>query len=437
VSPIFILLCVVLLVAQLALPRRYAFAPLLIAIFQFQNVPIIEVGGGFSVTKLVILVGLFRAARERTLVWSGGQRLDLWVAVWAAWMILSGFAHDPKDHNPITIRLSQVYNVFGAYLYARSFIRSHEDFTNCCKCLVLALLPLAFETVLEKTLVRNYYVILAGAGEGLGIRGGKVRAAGPFGHPILLGCAAATSIPLCAVLWLRARRWAIAGAAACALIVFCSASSGPMVTMLSGFMALALWRFRESVGWIRRLIIFLVVLLHLVMQAPVWYLMGRIDLAGGSTGFHRAELIQQAVNHFGDWWLTGTDYTRHWFPYGVGWSKYHTDITNQYIAMGVSGGLLLMILFIMMPMKGFQLLGGAMRRLRKSRDPSEFLLWCLGCCLFTHCFTFLSIAYFDQCILLFAVLLGVIPGATALMSAPQPGSVSNVGLESPTFPNKL
>src|SRR5688572_32530308 len=99
-SPIFVILCVALLVAQLALPRRYAFAPLLIAICHFQNIPLVEVGGGFTLTKLVILVGLFRAMRERTLVWTSSQRLDFWIAVWAGWLVLSGFVHDPKDHNP-------------------------------------------------------------------------------------------------------------------------------------------------------------------------------------------------------------------------------------------------------------------------------------------------------------------------------------------------
>ena len=36
-----------LVVAQFTLPRRLAFAPLLIAICHFQNVPVIEVGGAF------------------------------------------------------------------------------------------------------------------------------------------------------------------------------------------------------------------------------------------------------------------------------------------------------------------------------------------------------------------------------------------------------
>jgi hypothetical protein len=42
------------------------------------------------------------------------------------------------------------------------------------------------------------------------------------------------------------------------------------------------------------------------MKAPVWFLIARIDLAGGSSGYHRAMLIDTFLRHFGDWWLLGT-----------------------------------------------------------------------------------------------------------------------------------
>jgi hypothetical protein len=411
--PLFLIVCIALLVAQFAVPRRFAYVPLLIAACHFQNVPIVEMFGAFTITKLVILAGLFRAARERSLIWSASQRLDLWMAIWAGWMILSGLAHDPKDHNPITVRLSQVYSVVGTYLYARAFLRNHNDVLRFCKCLAVVVLPLALAVLVEKATIRNFYETIAGATEGLHVREGRVRAAGPFSHPILLGTFAATSIPLLAMLLRRDRRWAIAGAIACVTIVYCSASSGPILTLLSGLLALALWRWRTSVGWIRRGVIVAFVALQLVMQAPVWYLMARIDLAGGSTGWHRAELIQQALNHLGDWWLIGTDYTRQWFAYGVGWSEYHTDITNHYLQMGVTGGLPLMFCFIAILAKAFQLLGRRIRLMRSAGGPCEFSLWCAGAALFAHCVTLFSISYFDQSVVTFSLLLGAMPGLCA------------------------
>ncbi len=401
------------MVAQFALPRRFAFLPLLIAICHFQSVPVVEVGVAFSACKLVIMAGLLRAWRDRTFVWFTREPLDLSVVLWAVWMLLSGFAHNPKDHNPITIRLSVIYDFAGGYLYARSFLRSHDDFVRFLKCLGVVMMPLAVEAIYEKTVHLNFYSLVSGSGQPVVTREGRVRSAGPFGHPILFGTFAAGAVILLIPLWPRHRKWIIGGIAACLVVVMCSGSSGPILTMLSGLFGVALWRWRRSVGRIRTLVIAAFVLLHLVMQAPVWYLMAKIDLAGGSTGWHRAELITTALNHLGEWWLVGTDYTRHWIPYGVPWSANHIDITNQYISMGVSGGLLLVFCFIMMLIKAFQLLGRGLRGLRKTSDPAEFLLWCVGAALFAHCFTFISVSYFDQNFAALALLMGALPGLCA------------------------
>jgi hypothetical protein len=416
-SPIFVLLCLALLVAQFALPRRLAFAPLLIAVCHFQTVPVLQVGVSFSICKLVILAGLLRAARERTLIWSAREPLDVLFALWAAWIILSGLAHHPKDHNPMTIRLSVVYDFVGTYLYARCFLKDREAFVRFGKCLAVVVLPLALMVIVEKTKSLDFYGVIGGGMSEPEVRGGRVRAAGPFGHAILCGTFAATSVPLLVVLWRRHIRWALAGLAACVLIVICSASTGPIGTLFSGLLSLAVWRWRTSVGRIRKLVILGFVGLQLVMQAPVWYLMARIDLAGGSTGWHRAELISVALSHYDEWWLVGTDYTRHWLDYGVGWSQYHIDITNHYLQMGVTGGLALMLCFIAILIMAFRSLGRGLRSLRSAGDPGEFTLWCAGAALFAHSFTFMSIAYFDQNIIMFSLLLGAVPGLVALPSA--------------------
>lgn len=406
-----------LVVAQFALPRRFAFAPLLIAACHFQNVPVIQLGVSFDTVKLVILAGLFRAAREKRLTWTTRQPMDVLVAAWSIWVLISGIFHNPPDHNPITIRLSQIYGIAGTYLYARAFLRDRDAFLRFSKCLAILIIPLALEALVERYLKENLYGMLAGGSVGVTIREGRVRASGPFAHPILLGTFAATSMVLLTPLYSREKKWSVIGAAACAITVFSSASSGPILTLLSGMMALALWRWRTSVGKIRTLIICIFITLHLVMEAPVWYLMARIDLAGGSTGWHRAELITAAIKHLGDWWLTGTDYTRDWIAYGVPWSAYQTDITNYYLGMGVMGGLPEMILFIAILIKGFQLLGRRMRALRIAEDPAKFILWSVGACLFAHCFTFLSIAYFDQSYVPFCLVLGVVPGLCTVSSA--------------------
>lgn len=424
-NPIFYLLVATLIVAQFRLPRCYAALPLLIAACHFQNVPVVSLGANFDTAKLIILAGLIRAGRERLLRFSWQRPLDRFVVLWAGWMLVSGFAHNPPDHNPITIRLSQMYGVVGTYLYARAFLRSPEDYHTYLKCLVAVIAPLALLTLFEKFAQSNLYGLLGSGSNVVTIRSGRVRAAGPFSHPILLGTFAATASVLFWPLYRPARQWALVGLVSCVVIVFSSASSGPIVTMASAMMGMALWHWRTSVGKIRTAVILTFLLLHLAMQAPVWYLMARIDLAGGSTGWHRAELITAAVNHFGEWWLTGTDYTRHWIPYGIDWSAYHTDITNHYISMGVTGGLLLMLLFIGIMFKAFQMLGRRMAQLRREKNPLEFTLWSVGAALFAHCFTFLSISYFDQSSVTHMLLVGAVPGLCLVAARKMPPAAAS------------
>jgi hypothetical protein len=421
-SSIFVLLCLALLLAQFALPRRYAFAPLLVAVCHFIDVPVVQVGASFTVAKLVILAGLIRATYERRIGLSSRQPLDVLAVAWMGWAIFSGLFHSAEDYNPMMIRLSLIYDSFGAYLYARSFLKNQSDFLRFIKCLALVVIPLAALLLLEKFSAHNIY---GGFGEAE-VRSGHVRAAGPFSHPILTGTFGATAFFLMVPLRAVNPRLAAAGAAACGMIVVSSASSGPLMALFSGLAALALWRFRTSIVWIRRGVLFGIVGLQLIMQAPVWYLMARIDLAGGSTGWHRAELITSALKSIGDWWLVGTDYTRQWMVHGVGWNSDQIDITNDYLQMGVWGGLPLMLLYIAVLLKSFQLLGQRIREMRMAGDRAEFVLWCMGCSLFAHCVAFISVSYFDQSRAMFWMFVGAVPGMCAATFDPDEVAVSNV-----------
>jgi hypothetical protein len=148
------------------------------------------------------------------------------------------------------------------------------------------------------------------------------------------------------------------------------------------------------------------------MNAPAYFLLARIDMTGSSTSWHRAELIDAALRHVSEWWLVGTDYTRHWMSYGVGWSGNHIDITNYYINMGVYGGLPLMLLFITVLAKGFSSVGGVTSQSADSpgQQGTRFTMWALGAALFTHSATFISISYFDQSV----VFLYLVLAATAV-----------------------
>jgi hypothetical protein len=323
---------------------------------------------------------------------------------------LSGFAHDPKDHNPITVRASAAYDYFGTYLYARSFLRTPDNVVQFAKVMAFCMTILAAMMAYEKATTFNIpWSLMTGTTANALSREGRVRPNGPFRHPILAGTVGASSLVVLAFLGRRKKWEMVKIAGVCGLIVFFSASSGPIVTAMMGIGALALWRWRTSVKSIRTAAICAMIGLHMVMNAPVWYLIARMDLAGGSTGWHRAELITKAIEHFDRWWLVGTDYTRDWMAYGILWSNDMVDITNLYIQMGVRGGLLLMLLFIGILLVSFRRLGRRMTSMRKAGDTNEFMLWCFGSALFAHAVTFLTVTYYDQSSIYFCLLIGAVP----------------------------
>ena len=43
-----------------------------------------------------------------------------------------------------------------------------------------------------------------------------------------------------------------------------------------------------------------IVILHLIMKAPVWALIMRLNLSGSD--YHRYQLIDHTIGNFGDWW---------------------------------------------------------------------------------------------------------------------------------------
>lgn len=170
-----------------------------------------------------------------------------------------------------------------------------------------------------------------------------------------------------------------------------------MTSMFCGI-GLFFWRFRNRMKMIRWLAVLGIIGLDMTMQAPVYYILARIDLTGSSTGWHRAALIESSIKHLNEWWLGGTDYTRHWMPTGVPWSPNHTDITNQYIKIGVVGGLPLMLLLVGILVSAFRMVGKTIKLFPDAPREHLFLIWSFGAILFAHAATWMSISYFDQSI---------------------------------------
>jgi len=326
-------------------------------------------------------------------------------------MIITG-AIQPKIDTGLLFRIGETYDIFGMYFISRFLIRSEDDLNMLFKTLVWVFSIIAAAMIYEKLKRYNPFSIL-GVNIYTSIRDGKLRCQGPFSNYILAGTVGATSCTWFLTLWkTKARKMVYLGVVSSILITYLSNSSGPIMSLFCLVIGLSAWPYRNNMKTIKSGIIVGLIVVQLFMNAPIWYLIGRIDLTGSSTGWHRAELIDSAIRHLDEWWIFGTTYTRHWMPTGVSWSPNHTDITNQYIKNGVWGGLITMFLFIFMISSSFGAIGRKIKEVGDKNRKHQVLLWILGASLFSHTITFISVRYFDQSIFYYYLLLALIGYAT-------------------------
>jgi hypothetical protein len=268
----------------------------------------------------------------------------------------------------------------------------------------------------EKIAVTNVFGLLMGGGPvAPDIRSGHVRCRGPFRQQILASAFGGTLAPLFLWLWKGGgfKAWAVAGLAASAVITITSSSSTGLSAFGFGIMALCLWPLRRHMRLFRWGAVALVAGLALTMRAPVWYLLGRVDFAGGSTGWDRAHLIDVFARHVGDWWLVGAhqaDYMT-WLDVDYGW-----DLCNQYMSTCATGGLAALALLIAVIALSFRKIGVA-RKLADG-EPAEQLLWALGAVMAGHLAAFMGISYFDQTRVWWFMTLAMIPAAARLATQP-------------------
>jgi hypothetical protein len=222
------------------------------------------------------------------------------------------------------------------------------------------------------------------------LRDGAIRAVGTLAGPIQCGTFGATLICLFAWLWLsgKSRFVAVAGIVGATAMVVMSSSSTPLLTWLAGGLAISLWPIRKSMRIVRWALVILLISLHMVMKAPVWFIINHVDLIAGNSGDHRAMLIDTFIRHFSDWWLIGVKSTSSW-----GWDMW--DQANQFVTEGESGGLATFICFVWMVSWGFSRVGLARKRVEGDRKK-EWMFWLLGGTLFAYVVSFFGISFSDQ-----------------------------------------
>jgi len=414
-SPIVLAAMVITIVAVLILPRKYQLVCFLCFICLAPAGQQIYVAGvHWFLSRLIILVawgrllaGKFSPKKDLA---GGLTSIDKYFfycfviqAVCVSLIYMQGQA--------IVNQVGFLIDFVGCYFFLRTLIRTKEDMFTAIKCLAVICLILGVFMLREQMTMQNAFGLLGGVRPVPEVREGKIRSQGAFQHSLMAGCFAATLVPLFFMLWKngKAKLLACVGFVGCSVMTYTSQSSTPLLAYVSGILAMGMWPIRKHMQLVRRGIVATILGLAMVMKAPVWFIIAHIDLTGGSSGYHRAELIDQFVRHFWNWWLIGTKDAGTW-AYDL-W-----DTQNQYVNVGENGGLLAFVLFIAIIVGCFKGIGKARRSLAGTgRD--QWLPWFLGAALFAHLVGFFGVNYFDQSKVGFFVALCMVPVVSEVAKA--------------------
>lgn len=413
-AAVFFLACVVTL---FSVPRRLAPVPLLVGACYMTMGTGLEIGpASLPFYRLLILVGLARVVMKgegQGFLWVGTDKMMLGLA---GWTIFASFFHDTDvpGAGPVYI-CGKMLDLAGAFFLGRIWIRDLDEARDLVGIIALLLVPVSFGMVFEKVTGKNLFSIFGGVPEDIIVRNGKSRAQGPFRHPILAGTVGATTIPLLLSIWNTRRTLAIVGIIGGLGMTVASTSSGPILSLMGGVGVVCFWRFRHLTPLVVKGGIAGYLLLSVVLSQPPYYLVAKIDITGGSTGWHRAFLIDRTFQHLDEWWLFGTDRTRHWMPRQGAINEFHTDITNYFIGFAVQGGLVSLLLVVGMVITSMLFVGRIWRAYEEDHPEKAFFVWCCGACLLGHIATSMSVAYFDQSLIFFWLVVAMIASLRAAL----------------------
>ncbi|MEO7299875.1 MAG: hypothetical protein ABI042_15010 [Verrucomicrobiota bacterium] len=369
-------------------------------------------------SRILILLGFVRVMLHSELVGFHWNTIDKFFVSWAVVEFLMPNVRG-LSFDVLIGSLGTAYNSFGIYFLLRFFIKDFIQVVGQLKFLCLASVILAIFVIPELVSGKNPFSFLGGVPPLSEIREGRIRCQGPFRHSILLGTFAATLLPLMVGLWFQSGRdkgRALAGALACAFVVYASGSSGPLLSVLLAALGLTMWPIRHRMGLVRKVTVVGLIGLAFMMKAPIWYIIDRISGVAGGSGWHRSYLIDQAVQHFNEWWLLGTSVTAHWAPFGMVLEvdPNNMDITNHYIAQGIGGGIVGLMLFIGIIVYCFKLIGFSVNFAEQFSLVERKLIWTAGVSLTAHCAAFISVAYFDQIQVFWFWLLAIVSCITSV-----------------------
>ncbi|MCA8951661.1 MAG: hypothetical protein KDE27_19290 [Planctomycetes bacterium] len=414
VHPIGLAVLLGLMAIAVFAPRKYAGLPLILLLCFIPAAQRVVISGiDFTFVRLLLAATWSRLVFRGDLLPLTWNLLDRLMVLWAVVGVVFGTLTG-MTFTLFVFRVGGALDAMMTYFLFRQLIRSPDDLIRIATQFMICGFAVAGFFLIENRTQQNMFYVFGGVPQFTDIRNGRLRCQGAFAHSILAGCFWAGLIPFFLVRGWFGRGWILtaAGVVAALAIVAFSASSTPLMAVMFGMIGAGAFLVRGALRWWRWLFVAWLCVLHFVlMEMPVWHLLARVDIVSGSTGWHRYHLVDKFFENFGEWWLVGTMSTGHWGP-GL------HDVTNQYVAEGIAGGIWRLTLFLGAIVTAFV---GVSRSLRMPGVPAayKFTAWAIGCAIFVHCMNFIAVSYFEQIVVEWQMTLAaagsltLVPGTTA------------------------
>ncbi len=369
------------------LKRQYAIIPFLVPVFFITEAQRIIVGVfDFTILRIFIITGILRTLiRNEKKYSANNSNID---KIFILFLFFGFFAYIfvRQQISAIVTRLGWLYDLLGIYYLFRVFIRNRSDVWFSILVIAIVTIVIGGAIFIEYSTQTNPFFVFGGVSEFTAIRSGVVRCQGPFMHPLLSGAFGASLAPIFLIFFIISRKKILFLIAfiSSVFIVIASGSSGPLLGLFAGFLGILAYWLRGNLRIFAIGGLFSLIPVAIAMDAPIWALINRVGVIGGSTGYHRYALIDAAIRRFPEWWFLGIPTTEHW-----GWGLW--DVTNHYIKLGVEGGLLTLILFVIF-------LFSVYRRILYSINLTNsryevFSGWALVASLFVHMVVFFGMTY--------------------------------------------
>ncbi len=405
-----ILTLAIILVLLMGAPARWAVLAIFAGALYMTLGQVVEVlGVSVYPMRIIILVASMRILIRREYLSIKFNKVD------TALVMAFGFraiVYVLSGNGPAIAAFGLMIDTILSYFACRGLLRSVEDLVWLLRALVLLLVPYVFLLYLDFLSIFNGFALIGGEYVH-SLRDGLPRCTGSFRHATILGTFGASFIPLYIALIQKAanRAYGICGLLLCLAIVFFSNSGGPLTCAVFAIVGGMLWGMRNKMHVVRRILVFSIIFIALVMKAPIWYLPAKISSLTGGDGWHRSYLLEVAFAHFDQWWLAGMPIieTSGWFPYTVVTGG--ADLINYYLDFGIAAGVFSIGLFCFMLVRAFISVGMAFDFLRISfSEPTmpEMFLWALGVILTLHIINWFGLVYFDQFYTIFLMQFAIL-----------------------------